>query len=877
MKTKIFISLASALCLSLSSSLAVFAGERITRTINDGWTFTKEGKTEIVQIPHTWNAIDTQDETPGFYRGLCTYGKKVWINDELSDKSVYVRFEGVNQEAELLVNGQSAGTHAGGYTAFCFDVTKLVHQGANDFLVKVNNRHNLDIPPLSADFTFYGGIYRDVELIIAPQTHISLTHYASSGVYVKTPKVGKEESQVVLETYLSSSNKGKCSLEQVVYDRTTGEKITSVSSKIKLSAVENQPVEQQFKIKDCKIWDVESPNLYRLVTILKDSKGNEIDRVENTFGFRTYSVDREKGSFLNGRNIRLTGTNRHQDFYKMGNALPDEMHVRDMMLLKEMGGNFLRISHYPQDPIVPQMCDRLGIAASIEIPLVNEITPDNPAFNANCLNMLREMMYQNFNHPSIIIWCYANEYQHHTTFNRRKTPKEVQMEYYKWITKLFNELEPECKKIDATRPTMAVICGDPYEVYDWSGCGNIADILGVNCYQGWYGGKFKDLEKNLAHLRELFPKKPVFLTEYGVGVDPRIHSTKPSRFDYSSEWGRMFHSAYLKMFEKMPWLVGTAVWNLNDFYAEPRIDAVPHVNNKGLVGLDRVKKNGYLLYQCYLSKEAYIMIGDRDWALRGGVEGQLNHVEVFSNAKSVRLFVNGKKVGDELTKDCVACFEVPFKNGSNLIEAEADGGLKDALRIDFREIPSDMSKFTEINTMLGSHRYFEDRTAGAIWIPEQEYKPGSWGYVGGGCYCQGSKVTWNPVFNSPLDILGTENDPIFQTQRIGIESFKADVPDGQYYVYLYFAELCIKPDGSALLYNVGSSEEAVQETEREFNVCINGLPVLRNFNIKEQEGASRAVIRKFTVDVAGGKGLSIDFEAIKGLPVLNAVRIYRCN
>jgi len=864
------------LAASILLSISAAANDRIVRTINDGWLFTKEGKSEMVNIPHTWNAIDVQDEKKGYYRDLCTYEKKVWVEDNIEGKNVFVRFEGVNQEAELILNGKSIGTHVGGYTAFCFDVTGLVHNGTNDFLVRVNNRHNVDIPPLSADFNFYGGIYRDIELIITPSEHISLTHFASSGVYISTPKVGREESEISFKTYLSAGKEGKYILEQNVFDAATSAKVASVSTKIKLTASQNQIFEQSLKLRDCKIWDVEEPNLYRVVTVLKDAKGEKLDEVENPLGFRTYSVDKDNGSCLNGRKIQLIGTNRHQDYYKMGNALPDEMHVRDINLLKEMGGNFLRISHYPQDPIVPQMCDKLGIAASIEIPIVNEVTPADPRFNENCLNMLREMMYQNFNHPAIIIWCYANEYQHHTTFNRRKTPKEEQMKYYKYITELFSLLEPEVKKIDASRPSMSVICGDPYEVYEWSGCGNVSDILGVNCYMGWYGGKFEDLPGNLAHLREVFPTKPVFLTEYGVGVDPRVHSLKPARFDYSSEWGRMFHTAYIKMFKEMPWLVGAAVWNLNDFYAEPRVDAVPHVNNKGLVGLDRVKKNGYYVYQCHFSKEAYLMIGDRDWTIRGGVEGQLNHVEVFSNSKSVRLFVNGVRVGDALTVDNVASFEVPFKNGRNLISAECDGGLRDAISIDFREIPSDMSKFKEMNVMLGSYRYFEDRPAGAIWIPEQEYKPGSWGYVGGDRFTIGAKITWNPIVNSPLDIFGTENDPIFQTQRVNLKSFKADVPDGQYYVYLYFAELTVNPDGSAILYNVGSSDEAVKETERSFNVSINGNPVLRNFNIKEQEGASRAVIKKFTVNVEGGKGLSIDFESIKGYPVLNAVRIYKC-
>ena len=857
--------------ISIIFAFAAFApasAYRQVRTINSAWTFTQEGRETIVNIPHTWNALDIQDDEPGYYRGLCTYRKNLHINEDVSGKRVFIRFEGANQEAELIVNGTSAGEHIGGYSAFCFEVTGLVKQGENDILVKLDNKHNVEIPPLSADFSFLGGIYRDVELIITEPQHISLTHYGSSGVYITTPQVTAERSTVGFKTYLSSSAKTKCILEQQIFDADS-KLVASVSSKVVLTGIENQVFEQTLTMGPVNLWDVENPYLYRVKTLLRDAKGNVLDEVENPLGFRTFNFDKDNGFFLNGRHVKLMGTNRHQDYYKKGNALADEMHVRDINLLKDMGGNFLRISHYPQDPIVPQLCDKYGLCASIEIPVVDMVTQDSPGFNENTLNMLREMICQHFNHPSILIWCYGNEYQHKSPYDCWKTPQEEWIKYFKSEGPLFEKCEALCKELDPARATMSVICADPIDVYYHSGAALIPDIVGFNIYSGWYGGGFSRMKYHVNNLRQVFKDKPVFITEYGAGVDPRIHSNKPTRFDYSSEYGRMFHSAYIEMFEEMPYLLGTAVWNLNDFYSEWRIDAVPHVNNKGLVGLDREKKNGYFLYQAYLSKKPYLMIGDRKWEIRGGKEGEVHKLEVFSNAETVSLSINGKSFGTVNVNKNLAVFDVVYFAGPNHISVEDSNGLSDALKVEYRQVPNDMKEFTEMNVMLGTDRQFEDRQAGAVWIPEQEYAPGSWGYVGGTRFIDGE----NPRSFSSLKIYGTDNVPIFQTQRLAMDAFKADVPDGQYYVYLYFTELFIKDDGTAIMYKIGDQE--IEETEREFDVTINGSVVLKNFNMKEQFGCQRAIIKKFTVDIKDGEGLTVGFNAIKGTPVLNAVRIYK--
>ncbi len=836
-----------------------FSQTRLVRTINDWWTFTKEGQTTLVNIPHTWNADDTWDDEPGYYRGLCTYTKTVEIPEDLSDKNVYVRFEAAYQDATVLVNGNLAGRHLGGTTAFCFDITPFVRQGENRFEVRLDNANNPAIPPLAADYTFFGGIYRDVELIFTPKVQISTTHYATSGVYVTTPSVSEKESRVEVLTYMTNATSSACNLllEQKVTDP-SGVVVASVRTKVRVPAsTVNFPARSSLTLQNCALWDIESPSLYRLETSVQDAKGKTVlDAVENRFGLRTFRFDADKGFFLNGRHVKLMGTNRHQDQARIGYALTDEMHVRDIRLLKEMGSNFLRIAHYPQDPVITQLCDRLGIVATVEIPVIDYITCDNQAFIDNCLNMATEMVYQDFNSPSVVVWAFMNEIlNHQEAWFKRSDPVEKKIPYWKQVEGIAQQINARIKSLDAFRPTM-IPCNASVSDYGHSGIAAIPDILGWNLYKGWYGSDFNGAVRFLNEAREAFPGKPVIITEYGAGVDPRIHSSNPVLFDFSQEYGVRFHQYYINLIRSREWIAGSNVWNFNDFYVERRIDAVAHVNNKGLVGLDRKPKDTYLLYKAALSGKPALFIGGKDWALRGGDEGVPQNVYVFTNADEVTLFLNGERLGAYPVKDYLAQAPVVFRDGDNRLCAEAskDGQLlRDVLDVRFRAIPKEMDRFLEMNVMLGSDRCFCDDVAGAVWIPDREYTPGRWGYIGG-------KSGVFPKYNAPassLDIFGTQNNPIFQTWREGIASFRADVPDGQYYVYLYLAELNPKAD-------------------RRFSVSINGQTCLHDVELRRNPGPQKALIQKFTVPVTGGTGLSVDFLPGKGEPVLNAIRIYRC-
>lgn len=871
------------------SAAAVIARPRAAYTINESWEFSRDAVSAtdscawtVVNIPHTWNAADAEDDVPGMYRGGAWYRKSVAVPESFADRRVIIYFEGANQETSLYVNGTHVGDHIGGYTRFCFDITPYVEFGKSNLIaVNVNNRYNPDIPPLSADFTFFGGIYRDVYLKFVDPVHVATSDHASSGIYVTTPEVSAEAAVANVRTLLTNDSPDRADVV-VKFELKTADGGIAASSeaRAKIPAGETMTViSKNLGLENPHLWDIDDPYLYTMQVSIRDRKSGEVlDEVSEPVGFRWFRFDPDEGFFLNGRHRKLVGTARHQDFAHTGNALRDEFHVQDVMLLKEMGGNFLRVSHYPQDPVVMDMCDKLGIVTSVEIPVINTVT-ETEAFLENCVNMAVEMVRQDFNRPSVMIWGYMNEILLHQPYPDGDTTDLPR--YYEFTRKVTQALEDKIREEDPSRYTMLACHNGPAR-YEKAHLTEIPMILGWNLYQGWYEPDINEFQKLLDGFHEKYKGKSLIVTEYGPGVDVRLHSYSPERFDFSQEYGIIYHKHYIEQMAARPFIAGSSLWNLNDFYSEPRIDTNPHVNNKGILTLDREKKDEYLLYSAYLSQKPYLSIGNREWKVRGGamdpVSGQcVQTVPVFTNAPSVELSLNGVGLGSKPVEGACAFFEVPFFDGMNVLEAKAvfpDGPVKDVLPVDFQDVPHrPTGDFLQMNVMLGTPRYFEDRSAGLAWIPEKEYEPGSWGYVGGEPYRRPTGFGTMP--GSDMDIAGTDQDPLFQTQRRGIESFRADVPDGTYSVYLYWAELDADAGREALAYNLGADAAAAASGERSFDVSINGSKVLDDFNIAEECGVFHAVIRKFVVEVRDGKGISVDFTPRKGLPVLNAVRIYR--
>ncbi|MCQ4809018.1 malectin domain-containing carbohydrate-binding protein [Bacteroides sp. SL.2.06] len=871
------------------------AQQRVVYTINDGWKFTKgspfeaqltgcdDSSWETVNIPHTWNDKDADDETPGFYRGPVWYRKQLFIDKSQEGRQAVIYFEGANQEVRFYLNGRFVGEHKGGYTRFCFDITPHLRYGQeNLFAIYVNNVYNPNIPPLSADFTFFGGIYRDVYLQFMNPVHIATNDYASSGVYIRTPEVNNSAASVEITTLLTNDmpQATEIRVENIICDA-DGKEVKKTQAEVKLAAGETKTdISKKIKIDSPRLWDIDDPYRYMVYTrILDKRKGTLLDEVVNPLGLRWFKFDSEKGFFLNGKGRKLIGTARHQDYFQKGNALRDELHVQDVLLLKEMGGNYLRVSHYPQDPVIMEMCDKLGIVTSVEIPVVNAVT-ETEEFLHNSVEMAKEMVRQDFNRPSVMIWGYMNE-----IFLRRPYTEGKQLEdYYRFTEKVARALEATIREEDPSRYTMMAYHNMP-QYYEDAHLTEIPMIQGWNLYQGWYEPDINEFQRLLDRAHKAYKGKVLMITEYGPGVDPRVHSYQPERFDFSQEYGLVYHKHYLNEMMKRPFVAGSSLWNLNDFYSESRVDAVPHVNNKGVVGLNREKKDVYWFYKTALSRRPILVIGNREWKSRGGVVNTaqkecIQSVPVFSNAEEVELFVNNKSLGKKKIEDNYALFDVPFVGGENLLEAVAvtgDNKLRDMLRIQFQLVGSQLKDeavpFTEINVMLGSPRYFEDRAANVAWIPEQEYKPGSWGFIGGTSYRR--QTGFGTMLGSDIDIHGTDMNPIFQTQRVGIKSFKADVPNGEYSVYLHWAELESDKEREALVYNLGADSEQTFAGNRSFGISINGTTVSDDFNVARDYGYARAVIKKFVITVKDGKGVSVDFHKKEGEPILNAIRIYR--
>lgn len=853
--------------LAASVALTSFA-QRTTVSINDCWNFSLDGNSSVVSFPHTWNAVDCDDDEPGYYRGVGVYRKSVRVDDIFAGQRVTVHFEGANQEVTLNVNGKKAGSHVGGYTAFAFDVSELVHVGDNEFEIVVDNSHNPDIAPLSADFTFFGGVYRDVYLIYTPEVSLSTTFFASEGVFVRAGNVSGDVAELDVTAMLSNAGtKKKVNLTFEVFDP-SGVRVAESSGKVTLQAgAENVAVSRTVTVKAPRLWSLENPEIYRVAAKVQ-SEGNT-DAVSVPLGIRTFRFDKDDGFFLNGKHVKLMGTNRHQDYLGKGNALPDEMHERDVRLLKEMGGNFLRVAHYPQDPVVMHECDRAGIVSSVEIPIVNAVTLSD-AFRENCVEMAREMMYQNFNHPSVVMWAYMNEVCLRVPEECRKG--QPRKDYFAYLARIAEEIEDVFRSGDPDRYTM-LPCHSAPELYIEAGIGHIPMIVGFNIYDGWYREEFSYLSKRLDHIHQLYPDQALLVTEYGADVDPRVHSFCPERFDFSCEYGNLYHEAYIPVLLDKKFVAGATVWNLNDFYSEARGQAVPHVNNKGITGLDRSLKDPYYLYQAYLLDRPVVHICTSDWKQRGGERTQ--GFKVYTNAPDVEVTVNGVSLGRVSVSEHIAGFDATLRDGWNEIFVSGEAGgetAHDCYRFEYRDYSVIGGNFTSLNVILGGRRFFEDNKAQCLWVPEQEYQHGSWGYVGGKPYM--TKSSRGVVPASIDNILGTDNNPVFQTVRSGIKQFRADVPDGSYSVYLYFCELSTVDPSEAPVYNFGTGEQKLYSGSR-FDVSVGGRTVIKDCDIMAEFGGFRSVVRKVRVVVEGGEGLCIGFDAGIGEPYLNAVRIYR--
>jgi beta-galactosidase len=877
-----------AFCL-INFHTAIAKQGKIKINLNQDWFFTKDKvdptlvsstiNWEEINLPHTWNNLDVTDDIKGYYRGVCWYKRVLKINPSYQGENIYIHFEGVNQIAELFINGKSIGSHVGGYSRFNFRIDEFLNfeQGAeNIIIIKVDNKHNDDIPPLSGDFTFFGGIYRDVNLIIQNPTHFSLNH-GSTGVFVTTPTVSVKQASVKIKCILENNSSSEKKLKLISTVKSpNGQIVAEKSTVITIEKIKSREFIHDFEtISKPDLWSPENPNLYTVITKIVDKTGNILDQVNTQIGFRWYKFDAKEGFFLNGKSYKLIGASRHQDFKDLGNALKDKYHINDVISLKNMGANFLRVAHYPQDPTVLETCDRLGIITSVETPIVNAIT-ETEGFTRNCLNMQLEMIKQNFNHPSVVIWAYMNEVFLRPKFNGNK---ERQKEYFNSIKKLAQQIEILTRKEDPTRYTMIPNYGN-YGIHKEYGILDIPMIVGWNLYQGWYTGMNEDFGKFLDKCHHDFPDKPIMVTEYGADADPRIRSLTPKKFDKSVDFSLDFHQYYLNEMIKRPFVSAALIWNLADFSSEQREETMPHINSKGMLTIDRKPKDLYYYYQSQLFETPFLQI--TNWRNRAGMaiktnQDHLQTLDVFSNAPEVELFVNEISLGKkQQTKGERFTWKIELSEGKNIIIAKAwfnGKELQDKAEISYKLIDfnDNLASFNELNVLLGAKRIYEDFKTGQVWIPSQAYKLGSWGHKGGNPFTL--RDTSRQSYGTDRDIRKTYDDPIYQTQQVGIEEFKADVSDGEYEVSLHFAELLSGEVKEALAYNLNDTNRKDNVTNRVFDVSINNIGYWKDLNIRSDYGVLIPIIKKLTILVEKSEGITVKFSSKQGSSILNAIQI----
>ncbi len=598
--------------------------------LNDDWRFTyHDGSVQQVCIPHTWNAVDGQDGGDDYFRGTCHY-EKVFPCPEFDRENqlVYLEFAGVNASASVELNGQTLMTHDGGYSTFRADITPFL-QAENVLKVAVDNSVNDRVYPQKADFTFYGGIYRDVKLLVVSKHHFDLDYFGGCGLAV-TPTVDGTEGVVRVQTW-TNAEKGKVTVTLL---DAAGKKVASgTGSDITL------------RIPDVHLWDgVEDPYLYTCEAILKVGRKNE-DKVSTPFGVRSFSVDPKKGFFLNGREYPLHGVSRHQDRKGLGNALTTAHHDEDMALIREMGANTIRLAHYQHDQYFYDLCDQYGMVVWAEIPYISEHMPNG---RDNTISQMKELIVQNYNHPSIVTWGISNE----ITISTKKT-KDM-LDNHRVLNDLVHEMDP-------SRPTVLAcyaVCGPFNKV------AHITDIVSWNLYLGWYvpGLFLNDLWIDFFHL--CYPNRCLGFSEYGCEGMPNLHSSHPRRGDHTEEYQAKYHEYLLRCFEKRPFMWANHVWNMFDFAADARNQGgEPGMNHKGLVTFDRqTKKDSFYLYKAYWTKEPMVHIAGKRYVNRSE---KVTTVKVYANYPVVTLYADGQRIQSQAGSK-VFTFRVPLNETTHL-------------------------------------------------------------------------------------------------------------------------------------------------------------------------------------------------------------------
>jgi len=875
---KIFTSL---LMLMMVLNISQAIGQ-LKMSINEKWTFRKESDKIIqdVNLPHTWNKEDAFDEEPGFFRGKGVYTKKLEF-DSVKERKFFLYFEGAATIAKVFCNDQYCGEHIGSYGSFAVDISKAAKTGVNEIRVEVDNSYHEQVAPLSADFTFMGGLYRNVYLIETGAIYFDRLDHGSNGIKILTPKVSEESGE--LQIIASISNElGKRRNIRVVHRLFDHEGNLQQSISDRPGTAEKECLEHKTELENPALWSPETPYLYQLVSEITHVKTGEVyDRVVNNIGFRWYDYSAEEGMKLNGKYIKLKGINKFHDHAGLGIAIPDEYHWNDLKLIKEAGFNSIRLGHFQRSPVVLDACDKLGFIVTCEVPLIDEITLSEE-FSSNIINMLYDLVRRDINHPSVWGWGLSNEILLRMP---KKLSKEEKNAYRTYLRDLLIQMDSIVKEEDPYRPSMSVMHLF-YALYKRAKIHNVGDVAAINLYPGWYSGTPDQMEGIARATYEKNPDKPFLITEYGAGADPRLRSDKPHPFDFSLEYQLDMHKQWYKTISENDFIAGSFVWLLSDFNSEKRGDSEPRINSKGLVSFDRIPKDVYYYYKAALSEQDVVAIGCKNWPNRSGIEDVESNnictqkIEVFSNLNEVELLINGESLGNRKVKNNSVLWDVPFREGKNLISAMAvnnDGKrIVDCHEVDFNLVPRNLKTAggkLEIRVNAGSNCYFHDKEEKAVWLPNQEYCENGFGFVGGENLI--TKLGRPNRIGTNYDILDTEKDPLYQTQRISPSAFKADVPEGEYEITIGLADL-FKENQKKLAYELGgekAEEGKLTNIKNSFTIKVNGELLFSNICPRKQAGETTALDLNATIYTNGG--IAIEFETEQGINYINTIKIIK--
>lgn len=624
-------------------------------SLNENWTlsFPKgDHATEQVNLPHTWNAVDGNDGNGSYLRTTGVYTRTFTAPKQPREGGrTFVEVLAAALNSTVKVNGQVATTHEGGFSIFRADVTDLCHEGENELTIEVSNEDTPSMYPSSADFTFYGGLYRGVNLISVPDAHFDLDYYGGPGMMVTPVPTEDGGANFTIKSFVTNP----------ADDLTVMYSIEDCFGREVASAVRGSAdTEVTIYVPDAQLWSMDEPNLYTVVATLQRNN-EEVDEIAANVGVRSFKVTPDEGFSINGVPTPLRGVSRHQDRVFEGNALTAEEHYDDAMLIKELGANTIRLAHYQHSQDFYDACDEIGFAVWAEIPFISVFKKGEGA-HKHVMEEMKELIIQNYNHPSIMFWGISNEI----------LIGGISQE----LVDTHHDLEKLCKELDPTRlTTIAHVSTTPVN----GPMHHITDLESYNHYFGWYGGK---MEQNGPWLDQFHAEHPdicIGISEYGCEGIINWHSNTPQCKDYTEEYQALYHEHMAQVFEDRPWVWASHVWNMFDFGCAARNEGgVSGRNNKGLVTMDRkTKKDSYFVYQAYWTQTPMVHIAGRRHAQRAG---ETTEIKVYSNQDTVVLYVNGKEVGQQ-TAHRVFKFNVALNEGFNTIVAVA-GDVKDSITLE---------------------------------------------------------------------------------------------------------------------------------------------------------------------------------------------------